>query len=272
MFGVEAGSTPSKTTKGVTKPKVATPRVVAMIEKYKRDNPTIFAWEIRERLINEAICEQPPSVSSINRILRTRAAERAAEELSVLLTVQQQRHQFQQNLPFQTSAQPRFYLSSQASSTPLPSLPNSFPLVPNWQGMLFHTIPFLGTQALPAPFATSPTCFGITNTSIEQTAEQNFKRYSRSTFSPEQLEYLENAFSKSQYLSVHERQELTKATNLSEARIQVWFSNRRAKFRRTLSEGASAADIDDSSSSDKEKALNSEKLNEKSFVPFRPYE
>uniref|UniRef100_A0A0K0DHQ6 Paired domain-containing protein n=1 Tax=Angiostrongylus cantonensis TaxID=6313 RepID=A0A0K0DHQ6_ANGCA len=36
-----------------TKPKVATPQVVAKIEQYKRDNPTIFAWEIRERLINE---------------------------------------------------------------------------------------------------------------------------------------------------------------------------------------------------------------------------
>jgi len=36
-----------------TKPKVATPVVVAKIETYKRENPTIFAWEIRERLIEE---------------------------------------------------------------------------------------------------------------------------------------------------------------------------------------------------------------------------
>jgi hypothetical protein len=27
--------------------------VVAKIEQYKRDNPTIFAWEIREKLISE---------------------------------------------------------------------------------------------------------------------------------------------------------------------------------------------------------------------------
>jgi hypothetical protein len=54
---------------GGSKPKVATPHVVDTISKYKKENPTMFAWEIRDRLLTEGICSQEnvPSVSSINR-------------------------------------------------------------------------------------------------------------------------------------------------------------------------------------------------------------
>lgn len=54
---------------GGSKPKVATPKVVDKIAEYKRQNPTMFAWEIRDRLLAEGICdgETVPSVSSINR-------------------------------------------------------------------------------------------------------------------------------------------------------------------------------------------------------------
>lgn len=54
---------------GGSKPKVATPTVVDAIADFKRQNPTMFAWEIKERLIAEGICnaEKVPSVSSINR-------------------------------------------------------------------------------------------------------------------------------------------------------------------------------------------------------------
>ena len=54
---------------GGSKPKVATVDVVDQITKYKHDNPTMFAWEIRSRLLADGVCTAStvPSVSSINR-------------------------------------------------------------------------------------------------------------------------------------------------------------------------------------------------------------
>ena len=54
---------------GGSKPKVATPNVVDSICDYKQENPTMFAWEIRDRLLAEGVCtsDNIPSVSSINR-------------------------------------------------------------------------------------------------------------------------------------------------------------------------------------------------------------
>ncbi|XP_068608611.1 paired box protein Pax-8 [Brachionichthys hirsutus] len=62
---------------GGSKPKVATPKVVDKIADYKRQNPTMFAWEIRDRLLAEGVCDGDtvPSVSSINRIIRTKVQQ-----------------------------------------------------------------------------------------------------------------------------------------------------------------------------------------------------
>ena len=50
---------------GGSKPRVATPSVVKRIADYKRECPSIFAWEIRDRLLSEGVCnnDNVPSVS-----------------------------------------------------------------------------------------------------------------------------------------------------------------------------------------------------------------
>nr|XP_046269300.1 paired box protein Pax-5 isoform X3 [Scatophagus argus] len=70
---------------GGSKPKVATPKVVDKIADYKRQNPTMFAWEIRDRLLAERVCDNDsvPSVSSINRIIRTKVQQPPGQTGSV---------------------------------------------------------------------------------------------------------------------------------------------------------------------------------------------
>jgi len=57
----------------------------------------------------------------------------------------------------------------------------------------------------------------------------------RSSFTPEQIEILEEFFSHDQYPDVTTRENLSQRLNIEDNRIQTWFSNRRARSKKSTS-------------------------------------
>ncbi|CAF3223123.1 unnamed protein product [Rotaria socialis] len=208
-----------------SKHSVATPDIISKIQQIRSEDSSILACAIRERLLHEPFSthDNVPSVSSINRILRKVSSASSTQSTS--------------NYQYDTLTKP--------------SIPSPSPASGETDGTI--------NSSSTCSYQTSIDDKNESNSSMEEvkykiingddymindnekvinhnldskfSSKQNASRY-RSSFTGKQLAELEKAFENSHYLDVDARQKLAKITKLEENRVQIWFANRRSKYRR----------------------------------------
>ncbi|CAF0773004.1 unnamed protein product [Rotaria sordida] len=93
-----------------------------------------------------------------------------------------------------------------------------------------YTMPQTNVQVSPANIQVNHRTQSL-NTTFESVPRTGRRRRQRTIFSKDQVDILDQVFERNQYPDIQLREQLSQQLDVPEARIQVWFKNRRSRAR-----------------------------------------
>ncbi|KAL9987089.1 hypothetical protein ACROYT_G001334 [Oculina patagonica] len=209
------------------------------IEEYRHTAPGIFSWEVKEKLVADGHCtkESLPPLTVISRLLRRARSTGSECETSSVSSINLRMDSSKENAPQKgftafsidniLKAEDKWERKEEKTDEEMMDTNESTPTkVIDLGSTVSHSV----LRDLPSP--------AITNCSSSSSTTNNsghnvrlYQRRNRTKFTPEQVEELERAFEKTQYPDALTREELAERLQISESKIQVWFSNHRSKSK-----------------------------------------